>query len=239
MWTPHWVKRKIEAGNIEEEYLFLASRKRPSKGASIKKSESEKAWERFRYRVRNLSRLINTNFTPGDLLVTLTYNRESYTQLKTNGAPQERVRDISYHAAKKELHLFLQRCKYLASQQGVTFRAVYITSDMRGATHHYARVHHHLVINSEAKDIVSRCWKNGIIKFRALRNQADYAPLARYLLEQTRVPEGSNSFGHTQNLQKPTITDQEWNDSDALFEVPEDANVITSGPYYIKYSRKR
>lgn len=84
-------------------------------------------------------------------------------------------------------------------KNNIPFKVVYITSDMKGKTHHYARVHHHLVINHEARDIVMLCWKNGIVKFRALRDQVDYSPLAYYLLEQTREPEGKKLWTYTKS----------------------------------------
>lgn len=117
MRTPHLVKRKVEAGNIVEESVFLTSSKRHSRGRFSLKTELEKVRERFRYRVRQLARWLNANFVSGDYFVTLTYNRASYSQLKANGVPQEKVRDVSYHAAKKELHLFLKRCKYAAKKE--------------------------------------------------------------------------------------------------------------------------
>ena len=143
------------------------------------------------------------------------------------------------YAAKEELQLFLARCKYHAQKAGVPFKAIYITSDIKSSTGHYARVHHHLLVNNEATDIVRDCWKHGHTKITPLKNQVDYAPIAYYFLEQTRTTEDQNSFGRTQSVLAPIISDTYLVNLNEKLVAPEDAQVLSSGFNHLKYCNKK
>ena len=238
MCKPHWIKRKVESGNIVEESIFLAYPKKAWMHKSTAKTKSKKVLENFRCRVRNLSRFINSNYSPGDLFVTLTYSRLGYSYLKSKPTTQTTPRDVAFYAAKEELQLFLARCKYHAQKAGVPFKAIYITSDIKSSTGHYARVHH-LLVNNEATDIVRDCWKHGHTKITPLKNQVDYAPIAYYFLEQTRTTEDQNSFGRTQSVLAPIISDTYLVNLNGKLVAPEDAQVLSSGFNHLKYCNKK
>ena len=237
MCQPKWKKKIVESGDVIEEIIYL------EKPISIKesnpKSKADKDRENLRRRVRDLGRIINANFSTGDYLITLTYSRRGYLKLKVTHTSLKSPRDIAYTSAKKELLLFLARCKYHAQKESIPFRAVFITSDIKGATGNYARVHHHMIVNKEALELVKKLWLHGVVKMRALRDQTDYTPIACYFIEQDRHTKNSNAYGHTNNLAKPIISEIVLMDPNETLIEPEGATVLSASRNQIKYTFKK
>lgn len=237
MCQPKWKKKIVESGDVIEEIIYL------EKPIAIKesnpKSKADKDRENLRRRIRDLGRIINANYSAGDYLITLTYNRESYSNIKASPSIRKHRREIAYASAEKELHLFMKRCQYHAQQLGIPFKAIYITSDMRGKSENYARVHHHLIVNREAIDMVRKLWTNGIVQKRCLRDQADYTAVAAYFVEQVRYDENKKTYAHTNNLMHPIISDVELKYADEELSVPEDATVLSASRNQIKYTFKK
>lgn len=235
MSQPKWKKKKVESGSVTEEIIYLSGQM--PRGLWTPKSKDEKFNENLRRRVRDLGRTINSNFYAGDYLITLTYNRASYTKIMAAPSIRKRRRQIAYNNAEHELSLFIKRCQYHAEQSGIPFCAIYITSDMRKETCHYVRVHHHMIVNREALSLVKMLWNHGFVREKALRNQADYTPIADYLLEQVCYVENKKSFGRTHNLNKPIETEEVLLDPNETLVEPEGATVLSAGRNYIKYTR--
>lgn len=97
MCQPKWKKKIVESGDVIEEIIYLSH---PiSIGRSIPKTKEEKHNENLRRCIRDLGRIINANFSAGDYLVTLTYNGESYSNIKASPSIRKHRREIAY--AKK------------------------------------------------------------------------------------------------------------------------------------------
>ena len=234
---PKWKKKKVESGNVIEEIIYLE--KPISFREPHPKAKADKDSENMRRRIRDVGRMLNSNFAVGDYLVTLTYNRVSYGQIMADPSIRRFRRQIAYMNAEHELSLFIKRCQYHANQSGIPFRALYITSDMRKDTGNYARVHHHMVVNREALELVRSLWDNGFVLEEELRDQADYTPIADYFMEQVWHIENKKSYGRTRNLEKPITTAMPLLDPNETLVEPEGATVLAVSRNHIKYTYKK
>lgn len=153
-------------------------RKRVERGEYIRKKSKEEIREANRRQARrDLERLMNANFKPGDWHVVLTYRKE------IRPSPEE---------ARKELENFLARLRRRYRKFG--FDLKYIVATEYVSKH----IHHHLVVNNvntgteTTADMVRILWtqkKNGEIrgnpKFTQLYSNGEYSQLADYLIKET------------------------------------------------------
>lgn len=234
---PKWKKKKVESGPVIEEIIYLSNQ--TPKGLWKPKTKDEKDNENLRRRIRDIGRMLNSNFSAGDYLMTLTYNRVSYRKIMAAPSIRRYRRQIAYMNAEHELSLFIKRCQYHANQSGVPFRSIFITSDIRKATGKYVRVHHHMVVNREALELVRSLWDNGFVLEEELRDQADYTPIADYFMEQVWHVENKKSYGRTRNLENPITTAMPLLDPNETLVEPEGATMLSASRNQIKYTYKK
>lgn len=120
----------------------------------------------FEQAKRNLKRLINANFGPGDFHCTLTYRKES--------RPDQ-------EEARKTLSNFLLRMKRHYKTHDAELKYIVVTEYENKA------IHHHMIINKipETTDLINKLWKDGRAHFSILDNVGDYKLLAEYLIKET------------------------------------------------------
>lgn len=82
-----WIEKFVESGDVIEDILYLRSTER-SPSDKKGKSADEKYLENLNRRIRDLTRLLNCNFTPRDYFVTLTYSRAGYAKLRADKRPR-------------------------------------------------------------------------------------------------------------------------------------------------------
>lgn len=178
--------------------------------------------------IRECARSLNNNFTAGvDSYLTLDYSKAGLCRLaKRAGVPDDSVdsflasalsegdspeqegnRTLLYLAAETEAGNFIKRCHRACRKAGVELRYVYVTSDLKVAGSGErvpVRVHHHMVVNREAAEIVSRCWTAGGSKPRILKSgvHGDLTPTAEYMVEQVRAIPGKKRYHPSRTLEK-------------------------------------
>ena len=197
----YWVIRTYESGAVGEKTKFWVSGDRNRRNRKREKGEIRKQEQNEYAAVKRLARLINTNFRAGDLLVGLDYDADGYEWL---GKEPEEIRA----SAERELRLLLRRMKRALEKQGQELRYVAITSDMDGDTGEAVRVHHHMILPREALKILREKWKRGGVHWEKLRRQADYLPMAEYLLRQVRRIPDAKKYMRSRNLREPKAKDR-------------------------------
>lgn len=159
--------------------------------------------------VKTVARVVNANFRKGDVLGGLDYSPRGLEKLgQYIGGTAESDAQL-WLAAEHRLSLTMDSVRKECAKRGVPFRCVGITSDLDGDTLERVRVHHHLVINAEAWEIVREKWaKWGGTNGEALSGQSDYTPVAEYLMRQVRhdIPNKKRYFS-TRNLVRPEPKD--------------------------------
>ena len=243
----YWVLRKYQAGPIGESLKFWVPGKRPEKrGKELSKDRSlRKAAQHMSDATKTIARLLNENFREGDLLLGLDYSDKSLEQLRSrvqnwDDLTLDEQILAEWNQARKECVRFIQRLKYRAEKAGVELKYISITSDTDGESGELKRVHHHLVVNREAKDLVLDAWKLGGVDYKPLSAQPDYTPLAAYLIRQVRHVEDQKKYVSSRNLRRPEPKDR-IAAGPSVLKPPKGALLLDAGrnvpgqPQYIRY----
>ena len=247
----YWVVRTYEAGQVGEKtkYFVLGDRTRRNRRkeeSSIKKQEQNEYSAKKR-----LARLINTNFTHGDILLGLDYSDASYKKLERSARkaapdydslPEDDQLRCIREAAAQEMENYLRRVKRALEKEGRADELKYIaiTSDMDGDTKETVRVHHHLIVPASCEHIIRMKWGHGGTYCKPLSKQEDYLPIAEYLIAQVRGTLNAKKFVSSRNLIRPQPKDRVAV-SDAEIRVPRNCKLIQrseykrGAPQYIRY----
>jgi len=193
-----YVKNTCRIRNkVEVSKHFHARSGAPGKKREAKKDPTPEEMARQNHwrRCRDLRRLIELNFSPGDWHVTLTCEKDKRPTAEE---------------APAVIRKFLAKLKRDYRKQGWDLKYV-ITCETgeRGA------VHWHMVLNNEhnettdAAKLVREAWKRGRPYFSALDESGEYEKLADYMCKQAaqRIDRGETSekmsYSRSRNLKKP------------------------------------
>lgn len=248
----YWVIRTYEAGAVGEKTKFWVQGTRQSRNQRKEKSQIKKQEQNEYSAQKRLARLINANFHPGDLLLGLDYSPAGMDRLEayiaehpfeiegTGDAEADRMQQIRY-AADREMRLCLRRVKRELQKTGAALKYIAITSDMDGDTGEAVRVHHHLVVNEEAREAFLQKWEElGGVNWSPLSHQEDYMPIAEYLLRQVRRVPDEKKYVPSRSLIQPQPKDRVVL-SDAEIRVPKGGKLLFRNefrpgrPQYIRY----
>lgn len=248
----YWVIRTYEAGAVGEKTKFWVQGTRQSRNQRKEKSQIKKQEQNEYSAQKQMARLINANFHPGDLLLGLDYSAAGMDRLEgyiaehpfeieeTGDAEADHMQQIRY-AADREMRLCLRRVKRELQKTGVALKYIAITSDMDGDTGEAVRVHHHIVVNEEAREAFLQKWAElGGVNWSPLSRQYDYTPIADYLLKQVRRVPDEKKYVSSRNLIRPQPRDRAVY-SDAEVRVPRGGKLLFRNefkpgrPQYIRY----
>jgi len=193
-----YVKEICRAGETIEISKTFSSRYK-NKGITRGKKENptpEKMIEiNERHAETKLRRLINTNYGPGDLHITLTYEKDN------RPTPEE---------AKEDFEKYIRKIRALFKKNGEEAKYIKVTEYKNKG------IHHHLIINMPdsipVKEFI-RIWgkKKGRPHFTYFDDSGQYRKLAHYLIKETsktfKEP-GSPShkrWNASKNLKQPDI----------------------------------
>lgn len=214
----YYVIRTYEAGQVGEKTKFFVPGKRPEKGGlSRKQKNAIRKQEQNEYSSQKaLARILNANFSAGDLFLGLDYSDKGLERViawgRKNGLPVDSADEAErqnaiWESAAHELDIALRRVTRRLKKQGVELKAVYCTSDMDGDTGEIVRVHHHLVVNTGVKEAFLAAWEEygmGSVSWTALwDNQIDRTPIAEYIIRQVRRIPDAKKYRSTRNLTRP------------------------------------
>lgn len=172
-----------------------AAKSNPSREAVIRNND--------KIAVKELARLLNSNFHPGDWHATLTYEGDEPSQKE----------------AKKELRNFIRRMGREYAKAKREFRWIAVTE------YKNHRIHHHVVMSYIESSVINEQWKRGYVKYSALDRSRNYRKLAEYLVKETtktmREPgnETKRRWTSSRNLVRPIIKREIVHPS-AMFEQP-------------------
>ena len=209
-----WYTRKYICRNgIEERTKFpvrIDSEKINTRKASVKVKRSSRACDNAE---RQLARLLNNNFDAHkDSHIVLEYDEKGMQKVEKRAmklletGEYESMEDCLHFAAQKEAENFIRRIQ--RAKGDITLLYVFITSDMDGETGEMVRLHHHMVINSEALEIALSKWNRGYIHVDELyAHRGDFSCLASYLLKQVRYIMNAKRYTPSRTLQQPYISE--------------------------------
>ena len=191
---------KIISGKTVEERKAVMdtgrSNEKKRRGQRVKgRSTLTKIQNNEREAVKILARTLNCNFGAGDLWLTLTYG------------PDRLPADVE--AGRKDLSRFMRNVRRaFAAEHGRNPQYVTCTSVRDSKTGEAVRLHHHVVMERAAYEIVCRLWPQEDLAYRLLDGRGDYTGIARYMVSQadngTDAKKWSTSRG---NMAKPIYTE--------------------------------
>ncbi len=204
-------------GVVERTRFYVGETAQPRTGkrnaSTPRKQEANK-----NRAIHILGRLLNNNFSQGDLAIELTFDGSSFRSLRSaaygklaRGSKEKKEikRDALWDAAKKEGESFIRRLRKAGASE---LRYVMVPSDMDGTTGEEVRVHLHLVISGECFVLrdkkltlgdlsLEEIWGKGIVLYEFLRG-GSYNKLAAYLLRQTRELANRKKYTCSRNLEQ-------------------------------------
>lgn len=185
----HYRIKTIKSGPVTESEIYPVWNTRAHTKRIRRMRETRACQSKLNQRnsVKNLIRLINTNFTNNDIWGTNTYDDKNLPN--------------SIEAAQHEMKKFFRRLDYHAKKRGYApLKYVYVTEYEEGKT----RLNNHYVTNFPDRDLAEKLWKGGA-RTQTRRLQADdsgYEGLARYI---TKDPRGAKRYITSKNLEKPKV----------------------------------
>ena len=142
---------------------------------------------------KRLVRLINANFTRGDVMITLTYRKE--------------LRPDSYKDALKDVQNYLRRVKNWRKRSGMTEGKYLYVIERSGKDNWHA----HLIMSKMSRDIAESLWKHAdFVNAKSYQptEQDGGAAFANYILGnkggKPRSNHGWRRWNCSKNLTKPT-----------------------------------
>lgn len=240
----YWVIRTYNAGGVAEKTKFFVHGERPPKRISRHvKSEIRKQEQNEASAIKTFARLLNANFKPGDIFVSLTYSQDGYYKLSADmpdSADAEEIKEEIYSRAEHQMQLFFRRVKRAADKADIDFKYLGVTSDYDPKHGKSVRVHHHIVMPADVADIVKEKWNYGTAHILSLKIQDDYMPLAEYMLRQVRHVPDRKKYTPSRNLIRPEPKDRiALNESE--LRIPKGAKLIYRAehrlgqPQYLRY----
>ena len=192
--------KTIRSGNLTECEIYpiwytSADKQRIRKKAGTR-PEQQKLNETNS--VKMLTRLINTNFTKRDVLVTLTYDDEHLP--------------ADYATAVKDSKNYIRRLRRLHEMSFPDEPLKYIVvTETRDEDGNPIRAHHHIVMNFRDRDAAENLWRMGG-RTQSRRLQPDlfeFTGLSKYLGKPGKPPAGvtvTRKWRGSRNLERPKIT---------------------------------
>lgn len=184
---------------IETRRCMLSSRQAAAVGKkraprTAGNSSKRKIDANEREAVKRLARIINCNFKPGDLWLTLKYS---------DGRLPTDIKD-----ADKIIGKFLRNVRTAYKKEtGKKLRYILCTSETSTKTGKKARLHHHLIMDRMAYEIICRYWPQAEISYSLLDGRGDHTALARYIVENFGGEAGRKRWSCSRGLEKPIYTE--------------------------------
>lgn len=208
----------ISGRTVEKRDVYLEtvrdpeSGKRKPRGKNRGKTLPAQIERNRREAVKTLARILNCNFSGGDLLLTLKYDNSRL--------PENR------EAAERIFQNFIRRIKraYL-KETGKALRYVGVTADRSSKTGKPGRLHHHLVMDPAAWELIARNWPADQFSFRRLDDSGDYTAVALYLLRNVGQELNRRKWSTSAGMKKPIYTAPEPVNELGRFRVPKGAKV--------------
>ena len=149
------------------------------------------------------ARKVNANFRAGDGYLTLKYDDAHYPK------------DLSYETAEQNMGKFLRKLKKeYTKRTGQKQAAVWVTANWSPEKQQPARLHHHIIVPSEAIEIARKLWAEfggiGTVWIKELNDEGDYSKLAYYMVENVRgLPAGKQRWHCCRGMAESITTELE------------------------------
>lgn len=159
------IKETCVAGStIDVNYRISSPKKKGEKRIPQANITPEKVQKiNDRNAEKDLTRILNHNFIPGDWHQVLTYSGKEPTEAQ----------------AKKDRGAFLRKLDAEFKKIGKVLKYVCVTE------FRHERIHHHIVCSFIDYEIIAKLWKHGDVRPTLMKRDRNYKRLAAYLIKET------------------------------------------------------
>lgn len=228
-------RRYVSKNGVIERTRFCVGDNATIRRGRHKATSERKQEQNDQSALRRLARALNCNIEAGDgsMLITLDYNDEELEKM-IRTMPEDQQRAMAamtepttwkqtrpekdetmlealaslIRAAEKKLTAWLRRLRKM-----MTVRFASVTSYTDGDTGELKRIHHHVVLMGCGKvslDAMVDSWSFGGVDCKRISTQADYTPIAVYLLRQARrVKKDGKLYRISRGLEVPMVEERE------------------------------
>ena len=229
----------ISGRTVEIRRVMMSVRKEDDqtrrRGIRVRgKTSLRKILANEREAVKNLARLINCNFGPGDMWITLTYSEDRLP------------RDME--DAEKQFAVFLRKLRALCRKE-TGKNPIYIASPSQHdpRTGEKVRLHYHVVMPAVAYESLIKLWPKEDVTYRRLDGRGDYTGIARYICSNAVREPGKKRWSSSRGLKKPIYTEPVPVKSGERIYIPRHASLKAKetledletgmGSVYVRYTR--
>lgn len=228
-------RRYVSRNGVIERTRFVVGDNASIRRGRHKANSERRQEQNDRSALRRLARTLNCNIEKGDgsLLISLDYSEDELEKLIST-LPEEQQRAVGtmrepktwrktrpekdetllaalaglVAAAEKKLSAWIRKLRKIC-----TVRFASVTSYTDGDTGELVRLHHHVVLMGCGKvslDALTAVWQHGGTDVRHISGQADYTPVAVYLLRQARrVKKDGKLYRVSRGLEVPVVEERE------------------------------
>lgn len=184
--------RVVEKRDVLMAINLDPTTKRP-RGKRRGKSKLRQIERNLAEAVLRLARILNANFRGGDLFLTLKYNDE---RLPATREDADRIAgnfmDRAVRAYKKAT--------------GKKLRWVLVTADRSSRTGEPVRLHHHIVMDPLAWELIAKHWPEDQFSYRRLDGKGNYLAVAIYMIKNAGYRRGHRTWRSSKGLEKPVFS---------------------------------
>ena len=199
-------KKVTRSGNVLEVELIencrIVNRKVVRNQNRQRTPEKQKERNYFNA-IRKLSRVINANFMPGDLFLTLTYRGK---------------KQPTFEQAEKDMQKFLRSIRTIRRLRGLP-ELKFVSVIEQGTEEEQKRIHIHIIMNAMSIDEVNDIWHHGKVLTSRLEADGEYTGLAHYISKEPRR-EHKKRWSQSRNLTRPEPEYEEIKKSELEKEIP-------------------
>lgn len=190
--------KTIRSGDIVECEIYPIWKRSYARSAKKHITRAAQQRQNEKNSLKNLVRLINTNFTAQDIWITLTYSDDNLPK--------------DDEQAYRDTVNYIRRLRRSAARANAPPLKYIIVTEVHDESGEVVRVHHHMVTNFSDRDEAERLWHGGG-RTQSRRLQPDengLTGLALYIGKQ-KAPPGRNRrvrrrWRGSKNLTKPKVT---------------------------------
>lgn len=201
----------IEKISVKSKHLGMPAFR---SGAYLPHRDAEKRRAADRLNnIREIARVINSNFVKGDLFITLT--------VRGNKQP-------TYEEMEQLVRKFLRAVRTVRKLRGMSaLKYVSVIEDQK-------RIHVHMILNKMSVDEIMDLWPHGKVLTSHLEPNGEYTGIAHYITKEPRHPH-KKRWSQSRNLAKPEITYEEVGRSELEedFEQPKGYREVYSVTRYL------
>ena len=207
------MRYRITAGRtVEVRDVLMETRGGRPRGSRRGKSPLKQVRRNMEEAVLALARQINANCKGGDLFLTLKYSDGRLPPTKED--------------AKRIAKNFIRRlARAYLRDSGKKLKWWLVTASVSSKTGEPVRLHHHVVCDPVAWELIARHWPAEEFSYRRLDATGDYTAIARYMIRNAGYG-GQRAWSHSQGIRQPKVSTPVPVRQAGTVRVPPEARIV-------------